>query len=174
MHTPSKSPIRSPLSHYVTGSTPTKRQRLDASLSLQRVVGLTCTSAACFDVHAPSRTFACTAGATVVLSTVDRDRAVSQRFLRATQTSSLSTSWSYSASATSRPLTPTSHHRPLSRGRDDSPLICTPSNRDSPRSSHNAQAERVKPFTALSISPNGKWVAVGEVDRTWHTHNVLS
>jgi WD40 repeat protein len=130
------------------------RDRQELGLSLKRVIGTTCQSVFCFDHLASTRSFAYTAGAAAVVATVQDDGNISQRFFRANPAQSLQRSnfpSSISASpADSRlrsPLPPTDR---------------TEWNDSGAGSKSSAVRERVKAATAVSFSPNGRFLAVGE------------
>lgn len=128
---------------------------------MKKVIGTTTASANGFDCLSTSRKFAFTAGAAAVVATVDEDLNVTQHFFRGNPSS-------YSG-VTGRdanggwPLSPTPHD-PRLRGVKDQTANGSPSNRewgDSPGRTTSAK-DRVKAATSVALSPNGKWLAVGE------------
>ncbi|EME48766.1 hypothetical protein DOTSEDRAFT_49173 [Dothistroma septosporum NZE10] len=160
--TPSNSPFfRSP-----TPRSPTKASRSEEpGLRLQKVIGTTTASTTGFDALPAASQFAYTAGAAAVLATVDQNLTVTQSFFRATpgsagQTRDGNAAWP----ATPTPSEPrlrtvgslkdrTDHRSPVSsmtRDYSDSPARTT------------SAKDRVKAATSVAISPNGKWLAVGE------------
>ncbi|KAH0172461.1 WD40 repeat-like protein, partial [Aureobasidium melanogenum] len=133
---------------------PAGRERQELGLSLKRVIGTTCQTVFCFDHLPETKSFAYTAGAAAVVASVHSDGSISQRFFRANpahpqQRSNLISAISASP-ADSRlrsPLPPTDRIE-----WNDSPA----------GSKSSAVRERVKAATAVSFSPNGRFLAVGE------------
>ncbi|KAH0376786.1 WD40 repeat-like protein, partial [Aureobasidium melanogenum] len=133
---------------------PAGRERQELGLSLKRVIGTTCQTVFCFDHLPETKSFAYTAGAAAVVASVHPDGSISQRFFRANpahpqQRSSLTSAISASP-ADSRlrsPLPPTDRIE-----WNDSPA----------GTKSSAVRERVKAATAVSFSPNGRFLAVGE------------
>ncbi|KAG9584796.1 WD40 repeat-like protein, partial [Aureobasidium melanogenum] len=133
---------------------PAGRERQELGLSLKRVIGTTCQTVFCFDHLSETKSFAYTAGAAAVVASVHPDGSISQRFFRANpahpqQRSNLTSAISASP-ADSRlrsPLPPTDRSE-----WNDSPA----------GSKSSAVRERVKAATAVSFSPNGRFLAVGE------------
>jgi hypothetical protein len=151
-------PLRSPI----------KAARSDVTLALKQVIGTTTNSANAFDSLSSARSFAYTAGAAAVLATVDDDQNVSQRFYRARPTTN---PLNPSSSVYGGPSTPTqneSRSRTAASLRDagigGSPLA-SPANdwADSPGNRTWTARERIKAATCVSFSPDGKYLAVGEV-----------
>ncbi|THX77602.1 WD40 repeat-like protein [Aureobasidium pullulans] len=130
------------------------RDRQELGLSLKRVIGTTCQSVFCFDHLASTRSFAYTAGAAAVVASVGHDGKISQRFFRA------------------NPAQPSqrSHFQPIVSASPADPRLRSPLPppdrsewNDSPTGNKNgAVRERVKAATAVSFSPNGRFLAVGE------------
>ncbi|KAF2236550.1 WD40 repeat-like protein [Viridothelium virens] len=165
--TPNNSPsVRYPASLR----SPIKSHHDELSLSLDRVIGSTTVSPNGFDCQNSKRRFAYTAGAAAVIADVDDDLHITQRFYRARPT----VTSSFSPISHLGPGTPTrtaneqepknktvSSLREAGVGRDpaDSP---TRSWADSPGSKPWAAKERVKAATAVSLSPDGRFLAVGE------------
>ena len=165
--TPTNSPsVRYPASTRL----PTRLNHDELSLSLNRVIGSTTVSPNGFDCQASKRRFAYTAGAAAVIANVDDDLQITQQFFRARPTAPSPNSGSNSFG----PGTPTkslneqeprnktvSSLRDARVGRDsaDSP---TRGWADSPGSKSYAAKERVKAATAVSFSPDGRYLAVGE------------
>ena len=154
--------------------TPSKSGRLDAGLSLKHVIGTTANSANAIDTHPATRSLAFTAGAAAVLATFDDDLRLHQRFYRA-RPKALPlnpTPQVYS------PSTPTNgaldiRSRAAASLRDagagGSPFG-TPGgdSMDSPGGRAWSTKDRVKAATCVSFSPDGRYLAVGEV-RFRHT-----
>ncbi|KAI5252081.1 WD40 repeat-like protein [Aureobasidium subglaciale] len=130
------------------------RERPELGLSLKRVIGTTCQTVFCFDHLAGTRSFAYTAGAAAVVATVDADGTIEQRFFRANPAQPSQRS-NFLPAVSASPADPR-HRSPLP------PLDRTEWN-DSPSGNKNgAVRERVKAATAVSFSPNGRFLAVGE------------
>ncbi|EGP91414.1 uncharacterized protein MYCGRDRAFT_66546 [Zymoseptoria tritici IPO323] len=153
--TPSNSPFfRSP-----TARSPIKSPRHDEpGLRLQKVIGTTTASSHAFASLPSAGKFAFTAGSAAVLATVNDDLDVVQHFFRANPSSGPrdgSNGW---------PTTPTQAD-PRSRLKEQTQAT-SPSNsigREWSESNRSLTAkDRVKAATSVDISPNGKWLAVGE------------
>ncbi|KAF7196480.1 WD repeat-containing protein 62 [Pseudocercospora fuligena] len=159
--TPSHSPFfKSPVPR-----SPTKVSREEPGLHLKKVIGTTTASSNAFDSLPDRRKFVCVAGAAAVLATVDEELGVKQEFFRANP----STGGIVNVSRDNGgwPLTPTpgeARHRQLGNVKDNaSPSTLT--NRDwpdSPTGRTSSAKDRVKAATSVALSPNGKWLAVGE------------
>lgn len=164
--TPSNSPYpRTPRS-------PNKSRGLyESGLSLKRIIGTTVSFPTAFDSLSSSRIFAYTAGAAAVVVNVDDESKYSQRFFRArptaiplnsVNTTSLAPSTPTNTANDGRnrtvaslrdsvvPYSPTTPHTSLEWG-------------DSPSSKTWTSRERIKAATCLSISRDGRFLAVGEV-----------
>ncbi|PNP52934.1 hypothetical protein THARTR1_06449 [Trichoderma harzianum] len=156
--TPSNSP-------FLTSRRPRSPLRgrpvFESRLSLKRVVGTTCRSPTAFD--AVGTTFAYTAGGAVVVVHVDADQ-YTQRFYRARP--NVASLYAASQNGPSAPTTATTAPKA-----NDSRNRVAAGYRDS----HNApdwadgsiprtwtSRERIKAATCLSLSPDGKYLAVGE------------
>jgi WD40 repeat protein len=161
--TPSNSPF------YKTNNTsprsPTKAPKPDEpGLQLRHVIGTTTASSTAFDSLPSSRLFAHTAGACAVLAEVEATTeglSAKQRFYRARPT----------PTGNSRDgLTPTPsepRHRALGFVREQSvggsPLASSGRDwSDSPSGRSTTAKDRVKAATSVALSPNGKWLALGE------------
>ncbi|KAK5175067.1 uncharacterized protein LTR77_000204 [Saxophila tyrrhenica] len=158
-------PSNSPFFKASTPRSPTKLRSEESGLRLKKVIGTTTASANGFDFEPSTRQFAYTAGATAVVCTVEEDLTVKQRFFRARPTSG----------AGSRevnghgPISPTpteARNRVLGGIRDGmngSPLGASARDwSDSPGGKSATAKDRVKAATSVALSPNGKWVAMGE------------
>lgn len=164
--TPSNSPYpRTPRS-------PNKVRGLyESGLSLRRIIGTTVSSPTAFDTLPSSRIFAYTAGAAAVVVNIDDSSIYSQRFFRARPTAvPLNTTIQNGGN----PSTPTNlandgRNRAVVNLRDSalpySPTIPHTSLEwgDSPTSKTWTSRERIKAATCLSISRDGRFLAVGEV-----------
>ncbi|KAI9665737.1 MAG: hypothetical protein M1821_003671 [Bathelium mastoideum] len=164
--TPNNSPsVRYPASVR----SPIRSSHDELSLSLKRVIGSTTGSPNAFDCQASRRRFAYTAGAAAVIADVDNDLQITQRFFRARSAASPPTS----NASTLRPATPTrtlyeqeARNRTVSSLRDAGvgrdPAESPSRWADSPGPKPWAAKERVKAATAVSFSPDGRFLAVGE------------
>ena len=164
-----ETPTRSPFAKSPNPRSPTKVNRQELGLSLQQVIGTTCASVNGFDVHAPSKSFAYTAGAAAVLATVDETLKVTQRFFRATALQTGNGRSAVSNGSLQLPSSGQDIRNRLGRGsREESPFASSAfEGSDSPGGNKGSNArERVKAATAVSLSKNGKWLAVGEVCST--------
>ncbi|KAF2865313.1 WD domain-containing protein [Massariosphaeria phaeospora] len=164
--TPSPSPFLKSMNTPLRS--PVKPSRLEASLALKQVIGTTTSSANAFDSLSAGRSFAFTAGAAAVLATVDEQQRVSQRFYRARPTTN---PLNPSASVYGGPSTPTqneSRNRMAASLRDagvgTASSLASPAHEwaDSPSSKSWTARERIKAATCVSLSPDGKFLAVGE------------
>ncbi|CAD0084116.1 unnamed protein product [Aureobasidium vineae] len=153
----------SPFARSNATSTPTgprspiklsSRDRQELGLSLKRVIGTTCQSVFCFDHLPETRSFAYTAGAAAVVASVHPDGNISQRFFRANPAYALQRP-NFTQAIAASPADP----------RLRSPLPPTDRsewNDSSTGHKSSAVRERVKAATAVSFSPNGRFLAVGE------------
>jgi WD40 repeat protein len=141
---PSRSPFRGRLPH-------------EPRLALKRVVGTTCAVPTGFDTVNSS--FAYIAGGAVVVVDVDGEH-YSQRFYRARPTAQAY----YSTASSFAPSTPTSTPKAndsrnrVALGVRDSPYDWS----ESPTSRTWTSRERIKAATCLSLSRDGRFLAVGE------------
>jgi WD40 repeat protein len=136
----------------------TSRDRQELGLSLKRVIGTTCQGVFCFDHLAATRSFAYTAGAAAVVASVGQHGEITQRFLRANPTQPSTRSPVLITLAVSASPADPRHRSPLPPRDYDRPEWV-----DSPNGSkHSSVRERVKAATAVSLSPNGRLIAVGE------------
>ncbi|KAL6881768.1 WD40-repeat-containing domain protein [Trichoderma longibrachiatum] len=158
--TPSNSP-------FLTTRRPTTPLRgrpvFDSRLSLKRVVGTTCRSPTAFDAVGAS--FAYTAGGAVVVVRVDADNRYTQQFYRARPNVASLYAVAASPNAPSTPTTTTTTPKA-----NDSRNRVAAGHRDSHGAPDWADGmprtwtsrERIKAATCLSLSPDGKYLAVGE------------
>jgi WD40 repeat protein len=160
--TPSNSPF------YKTNASPrspTKAPKPDESgLQLRHVIGTTTASSTAFDSLPASRLFALCAGSCAVLAEVEATTeglSAKQRFYRARPTP---TGSSRDGGATPTPGEP--RHRALGFVREQSvggsPLASSRDWSDSPSGRSTTAKDRVKAATSVALSPNGKWLALGE------------
>ncbi|KAK5119311.1 hypothetical protein LTR85_007667 [Meristemomyces frigidus] len=160
-------PSNSPFFKNTTPRSPVKASRNEEpGLRLSKVIGSTTTSANGFASLPAARKFAYTAGAAAVVATVGEDLRVTQRFFRARPTlpsGGRDTNGQWPNSPT--PNEP--RHKALGHFKESS-LGASPlgtSGRDwsdSPTSRTTTAKDRVKAATSVALSPNGKWLAVGE------------
>ncbi|KAL5001226.1 quinon protein alcohol dehydrogenase-like superfamily [Aspergillus recurvatus] len=158
--TPSNSPsIRPP-------TRSAKPSLYQSALSLQTVIGTTATTPNGFSYHDQSNSFAFCAGSAGVLAELDEDNNVNQRFFRARPTaSSINPVISFYNQCTP-PATPDARTKSLPG------IKATPHNGsyNSSPSTETVDAsprvwssrERVKAVTSIAISPNGRFIALGE------------
>ncbi|OWP02392.1 hypothetical protein B2J93_3180 [Marssonina coronariae] len=163
--TPSNSPFsRNPRSPFKS------RGLYESGLSLKRIIGTTVSSPIAFDSLSSSRIFAYTAGAAAVVVNVDDTSKYSQRFFRARPTAvPLNTAAATSCSPSTPSNTPNDcRNRAVTALRDTavpySPALPHTSLEwgDSPTSKTWTSRERIKAATCLSISQDGRFLAVGE------------
>ncbi|KAJ6100206.1 hypothetical protein N7467_001741 [Penicillium canescens] len=159
--TPSNSPILRP------GTRSPSKTSHHSSLSLQTVIGTTTTTPNGFSSHDQSKSFALCAGSAAVLAELDEDANLCQRFFRARpSTTSVNPATSFYNQSTP-PVTPDPRARSLSHIRSNPHINVhngSPSSEvgesGSPRGW--SSRERIKAVTSVSISPNGRFLAVGE------------
>lgn len=144
------------------------------SLTLERVVGTTTINPAGLACHQTSRSLAFCAGSAVVLAEVDEDFNLSQRFYRARPTAiPINATPSYYNNSNPQQ---TNAATPESRRRKSmAPTRLGAQQNYSPSSSPTREwienggsrtwtsRERIKTATAVCLSPNGRFLAVGEV-----------
>ncbi|KAJ5907405.1 hypothetical protein N7495_000087 [Penicillium taxi] len=137
---------------------PPSRSSLQSSLSLRTVLGTTTTTPNGFSSHDQSKTFALCAGSAAVLAELDDDGNISQRFFRARPSATSMNPVTSFYNQSTPPSTPDPRLRSLSHNRSNPHLNV---NNASPHSDLSSR-ERVKAVTSVSISPNGRFLAVGE------------
>ena len=128
----------------------------DCHLSVKTVIGTTTCSANGFDCLVDS--FAAIAGSAVILTRIDSDLNVTRRFFRARHNPWPHNSSSASYSPATPPTGPELRHRlisPQKSVRAGSPL-------GDLGESHTAR-QRTKAATCISLSPDGRFLALGEV-----------
>lgn len=160
--TPSNSPILRP------GTRSPNKSAHQSSLSLQTVIGTTTTTPNGFSSHEHSKSFALCAGSAAVLAELDENDNITQRFFRARPSAtSVNPATSFYNQSTP-PTTPDPRSRSLAHIRSN-PHLSVPNgspssevvDAGSPRGW--SSRERIKAVTSVSISPNGRFLAVGEV-----------
>ncbi|KAK3713657.1 hypothetical protein LTR37_008351 [Vermiconidia calcicola] len=150
-------PSNSPFFKSSTPKSPTKPRSEEAGLRLKKVIGTTTASVTGFDCLPSARQFAYTAGAAAVVSTIDDDLRVTQRFFRARPT--LATG---SRELNGQSLATPTPHDARSRAIRDHSVGGSPLGADSPTGKPATAKDRIKAATSVALSPNGKWVAMGE------------
>lgn len=157
-------PSNSPFLKTSPRRSPTRSSRSEETgLKLRKVIGTTTATANGFDCLPSSKQFAYTAGAAAVVCTVEQDLTVTQRFFRArphAPGTSKDVSW---------PIPQTSDFRSKAignlreQGLSGSPLAASTRDwPDSPVGKSTTVKDRVKAATSVALSPNGKWIAIGE------------
>jgi hypothetical protein len=161
--TPSNSPN---LKHT---SKPSNKSILQSSsLSLETVLGSTTSTPCGFDCLPSSRLFAYCAASSVVLGRVDDDFSITRRYFRANPTaSSLNPSVSFYHNPTPAG-TPEARSRSFAssktvNGATASPAQLSADRADAANSRTWTSRDRIKACTSVSLSPDGKMLAVGEV-----------
>jgi hypothetical protein len=162
--TPGNSPILKPAPRL-----PNRHSPYQSSLSLQTVIGTTTSDPNGFSCHEPTNTFAFCAGSSAVLVELEEDLKFSQRFFRAhPSAASLNSVSSFYNHGTPPPSTPDSRTRPsqsAARQSTNGSLFPSSPNLDWGETNQSrtwSSRERIKAVTAVSLSPNGRFLAVGE------------
>jgi hypothetical protein len=165
-------PSPSPFFRNTPLRSPVKPSRADISLALRQVVGSTASTANAFDSLPSGRSFAYTAGAAAVIATVEEDHHVTQRFYRARPTTNPINASTPIYGGPSTPTQNESRNRTAASLRDagfgPSPLASPAIQEwaDSPSNRAWTMKEKIKAATCVSFSPDGKYLAVGEVCHT--------
>jgi hypothetical protein len=160
--TPSNSPYpRTPRSPKKNSTT------YESTLSLRRIIGTTVNSPTSFDSLSSERIFGYTAGAAAVICHLDDNLRYSQRFFRARPTA-VPLAAINTPISTPKIIANDSRNRGVASLRDNSggysPTATQYDWGDSPSSSKTwTSRERIKAATCLSISRDGRLLAVGEV-----------
>ena len=134
----------------------------ETGLRLTRVIGTTTSTSHGFDCVPKARQFAYTAGAAAVVCSVNDGLDVTQRFFRARPSGGVKDGLH------SLSLSPTPNEarsRVVGHTRDAAGSPCISNDRgwlDSPSGKSTTARDKVKAATAVALSPNGKWLAVGE------------
>ncbi|OOF99580.1 hypothetical protein ASPCADRAFT_138190 [Aspergillus carbonarius ITEM 5010] len=161
--TPSNSPVLRPPTRSSVHKTPLNQ----TTLNLQTVIGTTTTTPHGFSSHEESKSFALCAGSVVVLAELDDEHCVNQRFFRARPSAASVNPVTSFYSQSTPPTTPDSRAKfsgsirstAHSNAHNSSPCNDLVDN-GSPRGW--SSRERVKAVTSTAISPNGRFLAVGE------------
>ncbi|KAL1850927.1 hypothetical protein Plec18170_006764 [Paecilomyces lecythidis] len=133
-----------------------------SALSLQTVIGTTTANPNGFSSHEPTKSFALCAGSAAILAEVDSDDNISQRFFRARPTATPVNPVTSFYNQATPPTTPDSRARstPISKsGLGVGTYRASPS---ADGSDTWSSRERIKAVTSVDISPNGRFLAVGE------------
>ncbi|KAJ9374162.1 hypothetical protein DTO282E5_1084 [Paecilomyces variotii] len=133
-----------------------------SALSLQTVIGTTTTNPNGFSSHEPTKSFALCAGSATILAEVDSEDNISQRFFRARPTATPINPVTSFYNQETPPNTPESRARstPASKlGLNVGSYRASPS---ADGSDTWSSRERIKAVTSVDISPNGRFLAVGE------------
>ncbi|KAI9697220.1 MAG: hypothetical protein M1836_004784 [Candelina mexicana] len=160
-------PANSPLSKH-PGTKLYKTMRTDHCLFLKQVIGTTTCSPSGFDCLPSTRSFAYTAGAAAIVSTLDEKLEIIQRFFRARPAAIAvnNTPSAYSASTPGGAPQET-RNRTVASLRDAgigySPNASPVGDwGDSPGLKTWTARERIKAATCVSFSPDGRFLAIGE------------
>lgn len=160
--TPSNSPLLRP-----TARSPNKPPAHQSTLALQTVIGTTTTTPNGFSSHDQSSSFAFCAGSAAVLAELDDDNNVNQRFFRARPSATSVNPMTSFYNPSTPPSTPDSRARSISNlkssahGAHNGSPSSDVAESQSPRGW--SSRERIKAVTSVSISPNGRFLAMGEV-----------
>jgi hypothetical protein len=162
-------PSNSPFTRGAAAKSPVKSNRQDFNLSLKQVIGTTASSPNAFDSLPWGCSFAFTAGAAAVIATVEEEGEVSQRFYRARPTTTpinpITSAYNPSTPTNNANETRTRTAISLRDGGAGISPFGSPAGdwADSPSAKTWSAKERVKAATCVSFSPDGKFLAVGEV-----------
>ncbi|KAL4893086.1 quinon protein alcohol dehydrogenase-like superfamily [Aspergillus ambiguus] len=160
--TPSNSPtIRPP------PRTPNRAPQYQSTLALRTVIGTTTTTPNGFCSHDQSRSFALCAGSAAVLAELDDDHNVTQRFFRARPSVPSVHPITSFYNPSTPPITPNTRKKSFSGIKPSTNGVSysgSPSNESVDNTTPRAWSsrERVKAVTSVAISPNGRFLAVGE------------
>ena len=142
----------------------------ELGLSLKKIIGTTVSSPPCFDCLSTSRIFAYTAGAAVVVVDIDDEGKHSQRFFRASPTAVAANTINVALAGPSTPANNANDGR-NGKGFRDAAIPYAPSTAHTSLESGDSSSktwssrERIKAATCVSISSDGRFLAVGEVSR---------
>ncbi|RDW82281.1 WD repeat protein-like protein [Coleophoma cylindrospora] len=174
-------PSNSPYARTPPPRSPNRSRLYDSSLSLKRIIGATVSSPTAFDTAVSSHLFAYCAGAAAVVVAIDQtDFATSshvQRFFRARPTAVPSSPPNPASLAPSTPSGFASDGKRAITSSREATISYSPNNAhtsfdwgDSSTPKTWTSRERIKAATCLSISHDGRLLAVGE---TGYTPRVL-
>jgi len=160
-------PSNSPFFKSTPPRSPTKTARSEEpGLRLRKVVGTTTSSTNAFDCLPAARRFAYTAGAAAVVVVIRDDLKIDQTFFRA-RPALTGTGGEPSGQWPITPAPNEARNRTVGLVKEQklsgSPLATTARDwSDSPTGKSTTGKERIKAATSVALSPNGKWLAVGE------------
>ncbi|KAI9718240.1 MAG: hypothetical protein M1812_004230 [Candelaria pacifica] len=161
-------PANSPFSKHSGNKSPHKAMRTEPGLSLKQVIGTTTCSPSGFDCLPSARSFAYTAGASAIVSTLDDNLEITQRFFRARPAAvAINSTPSAYSPATPGGAPQETRNRTVASLRDAG-LGYSPNASpmgdwgESPGSKTWTARERIKAATCVSFSPDGRFLAVGE------------
>ncbi|KAL2850569.1 WD40-repeat-containing domain protein [Aspergillus pseudoustus] len=157
-------PANSPSLRPPTRSS-TKPSLYQSALSLQTVIGTTTTTPNGFSYHDQSRSFAFCAGSAAVLAELDGNNNANQRFFRARPAANSINPIASFYNQSTPPATPDARSKSFSgvKGASYNGTI-TPSSEVVETASPRvwSSREKVKAVTSVAISPNGRFLALGE------------
>lgn len=168
-----QTPKSSPHSKSSPFKSPIKASSLETKLKLKKIIGATVHSNNAFDCLESAKCFAFTAGAAAVVATVNEDCIISQRFFQArpgAPSLKSTTPLLDFGNATGGPQRSRSRPAPPNRSRDagnPSSYFSLPirDSVDAPSNKKPSVREKIKATTCVSLSPDGRLLAVGEVRR---------
>lgn len=143
------------------------RNPYELGLSLKKIIGTTVSSPPCFDCLPTSRIFAYTAGAAVVVVDIDDEGKHSQRFFRASPTAVAANAGNVGLGGPSTPASNASDGK-NGKGFRDAAIPYAPSTAHTSLESGDSSSktwssrERIKAATCVSLSSDGRFLAVGE------------
>ncbi|KAK0282361.1 hypothetical protein LTR91_009067 [Friedmanniomyces endolithicus] len=145
---------------------PTKLARTEEpGLRLSTVIGTTTSTANAFDVDPARRKFAYTAGAAAVVCSVDGELKHQQRFFRARPTLA-GAGRDVNGQTLGTPTPSEARNRAVGHVKEyslgGSPLGASRDWSDATNGKTGTAKDRIKAVTSVSLSGNGKWLAVGE------------
>ena len=160
--TPSNSP-----SARSSSRSPIKTNLSPPILALEHVIGATTTSPSGFSCHEQSRTIALCAGSTAVLTQFDDEFHIHQRFYRAAPTVVAANTTTSSYGTPSHIATPERRRHSIAPRASVTPFA-GPGSPSKELYEHDpfktwTSRKRIKTVSCVAISPDGKFLAVGEV-----------
>uniref|UniRef100_A0A093V2X6 Mitogen-activated protein kinase-binding protein 1 n=2 Tax=Talaromyces marneffei PM1 TaxID=1077442 RepID=A0A093V2X6_TALMA len=156
--TPANSPVLRPGTR-----SPSKPSPHQSVLSLHTVIGTTTATPNGFSSHEPSKSFALCVGSAAILADIDIDGTVNQRFFRARPTATPVNPVVSFYNQPASPTTPDNRVRSVAiRGGNSGGISPAADWADSSGARTWTSRERIKAVTSVAISPNGRFLAVGE------------
>lgn len=158
--TPANSPVLRPGTR-----SPSKPSPHQSALTLQTVIGTTTATPNGFSSHESTKSFALCVGSAAILAQIETDGTVNQRFFRARPTASpVNPVVSFYNQPASSPVTPDNRYRSVAnRPAASGGLTSSADWADGSTSRTWSSRERIKAVTSVAISPNGRFLAIGEV-----------